>query len=213
MRTDPVTNPQEPEAETAPQTADPDAVPQPSETGGSHEKAKENLSVVRTFLSTFVVACIVIAALMLIAVKVSGCYLFTIETGSMTPAYPVGTVVVVKPYDAFSEVAVGDVVTYLIDAEGDTVTHRVVAIDSEERTLTTRGDANEDADLLPVLYENVVGKVVIAIPKLGALVKAVQNPDNRPVVIVVIAVLLFWSFLWDPIRNGIRRHRAKRKQE
>ena len=177
----------------------------------SHAKAKENLSLVWTFISTFIVACIVIIAAALVVVKVSGCYLFTVQTGSMTPTYPVNTVVVVKPYDSFEEVQVGDVVTYLINEEGSTVTHRVVSVDTANETVTTQGDANSAADASPVLYGNVVGKVIIGIPKIGKAVNVITDEDNRAIIIVIIVVILVWAFAWDWVRKLIRRRRAKKK--
>ena len=176
---------------------------------GRHAKAKENLAAVWTFISTFVIACIVIVALALVAVKVSGCYLFTIETASMAPEYPVDTVVVVRPYGSFAEIQVGDVVTYVMNEAGDTVTHRVVAIDAAGRTVTTQGDANDTADATPVLYGNVVGEVVYSIPKVGRVVRVITDEDNRAVIIAVIAALLIWGFAWDWVRGLIRRRRAQ----
>lgn len=180
---------------------------------GKHAKAKENLSVLWTFISTFIVACIVIAALGLVVVKVSGCYLFSIETGSMTPSYPVNTVVVVKPYNSFDEIEVGDVITYVMNEEGSTVTHRVVEIDDANETVTTQGDANDTADASPVLYGNVVGKVIIGIPKIGKVVKVITAEENRNIIIVVIVVILAWAFAWDWVRKLIRRRKAKKNQE
>ena len=182
--------------------------PQPK----SHAKAKANLSLVWTFLSTFIVTCIVIIAVALVAVKVSGCYLFTVQTGSMTPAYPVNTVVLVKPYDSFSEVQVGDVVTYLLDESGTTVTHRVVSIDTANEKLTTQGDANASPDAAQVLYGNVIGKVVIGIPNIGKVVNVVTAEENRSTVIAVIVIILAALILSDLIKS-IRQKRRNKKQK
>ncbi|MCC9053341.1 signal peptidase I [Microbacterium sp. F2E] len=74
----------------------------------------------------------------------------TILTGSMSPAMPPGTLVVVKPTPV-SEIAVGDVLTYQLESgEPTLVTHRVVArhasTDSEGVTFVTQGDANATPD-------------------------------------------------------------------
>lgn len=200
-------------AENSPYAADEDNPKEQETAAGRHAKARENLSVVWTFISTFVIACIVIVALAFVAVKVSGCYLFCIETGSMTPAYPVNTVVVVKPYGSFEEIQVGDVVTYVMNEEGATVTHRVVSIDTASGTVTTQGDANDTADASPVLYGNIVGKVIIGIPKVGEAVKVITAEGNRNIIIAIIAVLFVWAFVWDWVRKMIRKHRSRNKQD
>ena len=191
---------------------DGDSAEDKEQAAGSHERARENLSILWTFISTFVVACVVIAALALVVVKVSGCYLFTIETSSMAPAYPANTLVVVKPYGSFSEVEVGDVVTYVMNSEGLTVTHRVVSVDTANETVTTQGDANNTADASPVLYGNIVGKVVIGIPGIGKLIEAITAEENRPVVIAVIAAVLIWGFAWDWICALARKIRARKNK-
>lgn len=182
-------------------TYEEESIEEPSKPG------REAALLVRTFITSFLVAVIVIIAVALVAVKVSGCYLFTIETGSMTPAYPVNTVVLVKPCD-FSEISIGDTVTYVMNAEGTTVTHRVVAIDTEERTFTTQGDANSTADASPVLYENVIGKVIVGIPKIGVVVKVITANDNRNIIIAII-ILLFAAVV---ISSFIGRGRGGRKE-
>ena len=196
----------------SPAEAEPPDVDDHNEKVKDHAKAKENLSLVWTFISTFIVTCIVIIAVALVAVKVSGCYLFTVQTGSMTPTYPVNTVVLVKPYDSFEEVQVGDVVTYLLDESGTTVTHRVVSIDTVNEKLTTQGDANDSPDAAQVLYGNVIGKVVVGIPNIGKIVKVVAAEENRTTVIAVIVIILAALILSDLIKS-IRRKRRNKKQQ
>lgn len=180
---------------------------------GTRAEAGEILSVLWTFLSVFITACIVIAALALVAVKAAGCSLFSIETGSMAPACPVNSVVVIKPYGSFEEIQTGDIITYVIDDAGTTVTHRVVSADAADRTVTTQGDANDTADASPVLYENVVGKVILCIPKIGKIAKAITAKKNRPIVIGIITLFLIWGFLGDAAANAVRRHIAERKKK
>src|ERR687886_2359087 len=73
--------------------------------------------------------------------------LLTVVSGSMQPALPLGSLVVVVPRDA-DAVRVGDVITFSPPRESRTVTHRVVEVQGSGGDLRvhTRGDANAVAD-------------------------------------------------------------------
>ena len=61
----------------------------------------------------------------------------------------------------------GDIIQFR--KEKVTVMHRVVDIQETEdlRFFITKGDANDEPDKDPVIPENVVGKLVLTIPKIG----------------------------------------------
>ncbi|MCI6820182.1 MAG: signal peptidase I [Clostridiales bacterium] len=124
-----------------------------SETGTKGIGAKqENEGVLKTvadFVSTFVVTIVVIIAILLVIGRFTGIHLFNVESGSMTPEYPVGTLLIDKETDP-SLIEQGDVVTFIMNEEGMLVTHRVVSIDRTDKTFTTKGDANNVA----VMREN-----------------------------------------------------------
>ncbi len=108
-----------------------------------------------------------ILAVVIILFKALGYRFFTVETGSMTEVYPIGTVIIVKP-STFEEIHTGDVITFYSNSTKDSVvTHRVVAIDSEYQSFTTQGDENNlpDASLVP--FNNVIGKPIFSIKRLG----------------------------------------------
>lgn len=65
--------------------------------------------------------------------KVFGYHIYAVLTESMTPAYPVGSVVYIRDCGA-EDIEVGDVVTYQMgSATGAVMTHRVMEIDEEDR--------------------------------------------------------------------------------
>jgi len=78
---------------------------------------------------------------------------------SMSPTLRAADVLHVVPC-APESVALGDVVVYEPEEGGDAVVHRVVAMDGQ--WITTRGDANADADPLPVARDRILGRVVYA---------------------------------------------------
>lgn len=116
------------------------------------------------------------AGVVLVAVlvpRLTGSTPYTVLTGSMSPTYPPGTLVVVRPVDT-DDLAVGDVITFQrTSGQAAVVTHRVVAVASNtvdgERTFRTRGDANNAVDRDPVLPVQVKGEVWYAVPWLGHL--------------------------------------------
>jgi len=89
-----------------------------------------------------------------------------IYSGSMRPALDVGDVVIISevPIDDIQE---GDIIQYR--TANVLIVHRVYDISGEGDTkvFITKGDANNAPDTDPILAENVMGKAVFTIPKLG----------------------------------------------
>jgi signal peptidase I, archaeal type len=89
-----------------------------------------------------------------------------VASGSMRPVMDVGDVVIVEkaPADVVNE---GDIIQFRKGKVN--VMHRVVEIKEREDTkfFITKGDANNAPDLAPVVPEQVIGKVVFKIPKIG----------------------------------------------
>lgn len=122
---------------------------------------------------------------------------YNIQTGSMTPKYPVGSMIYVKSV-AFDEIAVGDVITYHTEGQdGWVITHRVTQIDPESQTLVTKGDANNTEDgTIP--YGWVIGKATkFAVPFLGGMVTEYQNGNGKMITVIGIIALMVLSFLLD----------------
>lgn len=120
---------------------------------------------------------------------------YTVLTSSMTPNYPAGTLVIVKPTDV-QQIRIGDVITYQISSnQPAVVTHRVTQIiepttPSGTESFITKGDANSLADAKPVKPVQVRGVVWYAVPYLG-WVNNVINGDARSVIVPIVAGGLF----------------------
>lgn len=122
---------------------------------------------------------------------------YNIQTASMTPKYPVGSMIYVKK-TALEDLEVGDVVTYRTSSEGGwIVTHRLTQVDKQTGMLVTKGDANNTEDG-SISYSAVIGKATnFAIPFLGAIVTQYQNSSGKIITIACIVVLLVLSFIID----------------
>lgn len=112
-----------------------------------------------------------IAAAVLVALLagwLAGLRVFVVESPSMGPAAPVGTLVVGVP--AGARVHVGDVITYTAPGGSGTYTHRVVQ--QQAGGLVTRGDINGAPDPWPVTPSMIVSRALVLLPGVGWLVRA-----------------------------------------
>ena len=151
-------------------------------------------------ITSVLVALVVIVALLLVGARLIGLQVFTVLSGSMEPAYHVGSLIYVKDVDPF-ELESGDVITFMLD-ENTVATHRIVEVvpDEEDDSVVrfrTKGDANENVDGSLVHYKNVIGSPVFTIPQLGYVASFIQNPPGMYYAIALGAVLLAMVFLPD----------------
>lgn len=160
------------------------------------------------FFSTTVVAFIALLAVFFVGVRIAGLEMFSVESGSMSPVYPKDTLVFVQKVDP-QTIEVGDIVTYVLNADGVLVTHRVVEIDMEHEQFYTKGDANNSRDPNPVLWGNTVGKVVLGIPKLGAPIRYLTAENNRAKVIGVLIFIGVVSLLWDILERIFKKRKPQ----
>ena len=117
---------------------------------------------------------IIIMAALAVGTPKALCYILNTEhpvasitSGSMWPALKKGDIILIKGVDK-SELEIGDIIVY--ENERGFTIHRIVELN--EKTLKTKGDANNIFDL-PIEYEKIVGRTVdlfekpFRIPKLG----------------------------------------------
>lgn len=105
-----------------------------------------------------------------------------VVSGSMEPAVSVNDMVMIHEQRDYQ---VDDVIMFR--SGGSLVTHRLIEMKAEG--YRTKGDANNTADEKLVSPEEVVGKVVLTIPKAGVFVGYLQTPMGMTA-LVLIAVLL-----------------------
>lgn len=124
-----------------------------------------------------------------------------VYTGSMEPAIPVGSIVVIKPVDP-EALKIGDIICFKL-SEPTSITHRIFNVTDEG--FTTKGDANEDPDQWIVKKENVIGKVILTIPFIGYIGYFVRTPIGFILLIILPASLIIIL----EIRNIIKELRKK----
>lgn len=108
---------------------------------------------------------VVVAGLMAVFLlpRLFGYQPYMVVSASMQQSFPVGSLIFVK--DASPEdIRVGDPITFVSGSL--TITHRVVAIDNENRVFTTKGDNNNASEITP--FDNLRGKALgFCIPGMG----------------------------------------------
>lgn len=149
---------------------------------------------------TVVVALLGVAAL-LVASYVLGWRLLVVESGSMAPTYPIGSLTVVTPADS-DELAAGSSIVFVSqNGSGALVSHRVVRrVETDDGlAFETRGDANPAADPLLVPVRDVRGTVSYAVPRAGTALSFLARPP-------VIAALILGPALWL-VGSAVHRRR------
>ena len=146
---------------------------------------------IKSLLVSFICLMIVLLAffayyygdLLLNTSKIPAFGAYIIVSKSMTPTINVGDCVIVKRMNN-DGYRIGDIITYDMSDSSNSnflVTHRVVnkkVVDSKESYYTTRGDNNSLIDTKPVNTNDIYGKVLFKIPKLGLLFNFFNKPSN-----------------------------------
>jgi signal peptidase len=133
--------------------------------------------------------------------------LLTVQSGSMAPTMPVGSVVVVTP-QPLSSVRVGDIITFQMPTNPDVLeTHRVYQIleTGEHPVIRTKGDANATPDPWQMrLTKGPAWRVRMVVPQLGYSLMWWRLPLARTAAILAAPLLIavLWiRDIWAPYRR------------
>lgn len=171
-------------------------------------KKGNNKFNISEFISTFLLTVFAVITVGFLVLKLMGYNVYFVLSSSMEPAYPVNSIVFSKSVDP-ETIKVGDTISFYAD-ENMVVTHRVASIDNTSRRFTTKGDANEKEDEKPVSWNNVIGKVMFALPFGGNVLRVITARENRSMLIIIIALLVVGTIVWDVAERIIKK---KQKQQ
>ncbi len=138
---------------------------------------------------------------------VTGSTTLTVLSGSMEPTFKPGALLIVQPVKA-EEIQVGSILTYRPASDEDIlITHRVVSqqVTDAGTSWVTRGDAN-GADDAPIVYEQVRGKVLFAVPYLGYVRQFLTS--GGPWLMIGVALVMVLALLWPLLRRGAKNDDA-----
>ena len=175
-------------------------------------------------LNFFSILCIVVSVLVLLTViftgkgkapKVMGYTLFRVMTGSMEPAIPVNSLIIVKEISP-EQLQEGDVISFYSrdpSLMGQVNTHRIVSIEqmNGEYHFHTKGDANNVDDKYETLQGDLVGKVIYSSYRLGQVVRLISNPLIFVPMIILPLIIILGHSVWESVT--IAKKIAKEEEE
>lgn len=128
-------------------------------------------------------------------------------SGSMTPAYDVGSLGIARQAPA-SDLRIGDVVSVVND-QGVRVTHRIVAVAHQGAyaQLTLQGDTNNTPDAQTYVV-SAAPRVAFGVPYAGYVLNAAASPYGVAVTAAAVMGLLFLGFGGSAAGSARRRTRA-----
>jgi signal peptidase len=149
-----------------------------------------------------------VAAILLLFLIISGS-LFTIVSpffgwrnevvisGSMEPAIQTGSVVIVRPIVP-DTIRKGDILMFSSLDMKSLTTHRVVNVEYEPTLrFITKGDANKNSDITPIVPGQIVGIVAVTIPYLGILTQFIKTPLGFTLFFLIPAMILIGREVLD----------------
>jgi signal peptidase len=113
---------------------------------------------------------------------------FLVRSGSMEPTIMTGDVIIIKSFPEYNK---NDVITYR-DAGERIVTHRIIetVAENDKTVFITKGDANRSIDNDTVSPEEIIGKVLLMIPKMGFVISFSQTTPGLITLIIIPTVLI-----------------------
>ena len=168
----------------------------------------QKFSKKKLIISSLIKSLIFVFIAMLLVGYFLGYRIYNVMGYSSEPDIHYGSVVVDYKVP-FKELKVGDYITW--SRTGNSfVTHVIIEIDYENNSITTSQTNHFDDDGIvspdtPIKYENVYGKVIFTIPKLGSVFVGIKNLiltgrsinilGIMTIVLTITAIQLFGSFI------------------
>ena len=124
---------------------------------------------------------------------------YVVLSGSMLPNIQIKDIVVTKKIPE-EKLAVNDIITFISPDPrfgGISITHRIIEKMYDETmgvyTYRTKGDANNIADSVPVTNANILGKVILKIPKVG-YIQEILSSKGGLILLVLLPCLSIISY-------------------
>jgi signal peptidase len=154
---------------------------------------------------------LILVVLVLLCIPVTipgymGYQMYTVVSGSMEPAIPVGSLVYIR-YEDPEQIRPEDVIAFYSGvADGGITTHRVVENRLAEGEFITKGDANGQEDVRPAAYGQLIGKMICCIPVLGYVASVLDQTSGKLLAAGMILVAILFhllAFLLDKKTRGM----------
>ena len=169
--------------------------------------AKKALKIILKILEQILIILCVILTIIIVMQKVTnnnktifGYRIFRVITGSMEPAYDVGTVIISKQMSA-NEIKVGDDIVYLGEYgeySGKIIMHEVIAIDKDENgnnvNFHAKGLHNSSVEDPQIKANQIFGVVKVNSKILTILYELATSPYSAFIIITILVLNVFVAF-------------------
>ncbi len=125
---------------------------------------------------------------------------YSVDTGSMEPALPVGSFIWIERTEPES-IRAGEILAFTRSAS--VVVHRAVENRTGERSILTKGDANDTPDPVPVPYSAVIGRLKLHLPLIGPALSALTGGYGKWLVLAAA----FCGVLLGSLASDLSRRR------
>ena len=136
---------------------------------------------------------------------------YVIISGSMEPNISVGDIVIARNIkNEERELKIGDIISFR--SGHSVITHRIVNIEKDKNgvlRIRTKGDSNNTEDGVDILINNIEGKVIAVIPKIGSIVRLLHDRTVLMIFLVVVYIYIIKSFKKNQRKNNRRLKRLK----
>lgn len=162
---------------------------------------KKKIAHICSVIGTVLLIILIISCLPLTLPKAFGYQMYTVISGSMEPALPVGSLVYVK-YQEPESIEKKDIIAFYGSNESSSIiTHRVVYNKKLSGEFVTKGDANKEKDMNPISYNQYMGKVVLMIPVIGGVAQTLTTGSGKIVLFSFIGLI----FLLEIFGNVLQK--------
>lgn len=180
-------------------------------------KRQKTKNICIKILTIILLAMIIINFIVLLQMKIApnetpnlfGLKAFCIISGSMKPEINVNDVIIVKKVQQ-EELHINDIISFKMNEE--IITHRIINVQKENDEkvyYVTKGDANNTEDTEKITFENIEGKYIFKIEKIGYLITAIQNKITLIVVMTMLAIL----YVIEQRNTKKKEKRSKEREE
>ena len=143
------------------------------------QSRKSPVAAICSLLGTFALILVILLCLPFTIPRLMGGQIYSVISGSMEPAIPVGSLVYVEGIEP-EDVMVDDVIAFYGGRDANAIiTHRVIENRVIMGEFITKGDANQTNDMNPVDYDNFIGIVKWSVPKVGAVAQIMTGREGK----------------------------------
>ena len=149
------------------------------------------MKIIKSILNIIMTIIIIVGSVFVI-LSCIGIQPYVVESGSMQPDIPTGSLCFINKKAKYENMKVGDIIAFKINSNAF-ATHRIVSITNEG--FETKGDANNVIDNIITTKDNYIGQNIFSIPYVGLWVLVIQTTRGKIILGTIIIVLFLAAIL------------------